>query len=75
MLSKAHAEESSIKTVTLARGSYSGSSPPGVSSSSGRTSSERGSLPRISSPEVCIVAHQLDKTGCRVHRAVLTSDF
>lgn len=50
MLSNAHAEESSIKTVTLARGSFSGSSPPGLSSSA-RTSTERV-LPRTSSPEV-----------------------
>jgi hypothetical protein len=52
MLSKAHAEESSIKTVTLARGSYSGSSPLGLAGASNRASTERGSIPQTSSPEV-----------------------
>lgn len=66
MLSKAHAEESSIKTVTLARGSYSGSSPPGLSTISGRASAERSSLPRTSSPEVCVVAYHPWSTGSRL---------
>ena len=52
MLSKAHAEESNVKTVTLARGSYTGSSPLGLAGASNRASTERGSIPQTSSPEV-----------------------
>ncbi|KAF2796490.1 hypothetical protein K505DRAFT_373127 [Melanomma pulvis-pyrius CBS 109.77] len=48
MLSNAQGEDSGIKTVTLARGTFSGLSPPSLSS--GR-SSERSSLPRTASPE------------------------
>jgi hypothetical protein len=51
MLSKTRGEESAIKTVTLARGTYSGISPPGGSSISGGRS-DRSSLPRTSSPDV-----------------------
>ncbi|KAF1831606.1 hypothetical protein BDW02DRAFT_600665 [Decorospora gaudefroyi] len=51
MLSKRR-EDSGIKTVTLARGTFSGLSPPGpASGASGRASSERSSLPRTISPE------------------------
>ena len=56
MLSNAHAEDSNIKTVTLARGSYSGSSPLGLSNVSTRGSTDRGSVPRASPQEVCSVA-------------------
>jgi hypothetical protein len=50
MLSKAR-EDSGIKTVTLARGTFSGLSPPGPASrSSGRTS-ERSSVPQTVSPD------------------------
>jgi hypothetical protein len=56
MLSKAHAEESSIKTVTLARGSFSGSSPPagftGVTTAPSRSLSDRSSVTGPASPEV-----------------------
>jgi hypothetical protein len=48
MLSKTRGEESSIKTVTLARGTFSGLSPPGMSSV---RSSDRSSLPHTASPE------------------------
>jgi hypothetical protein len=47
MLSKTQGEEGGIKTVTLARGTFSGLSPPGASIASGR-SSERT---RTSSPD------------------------
>ncbi|KAF2127897.1 hypothetical protein P153DRAFT_294020 [Dothidotthia symphoricarpi CBS 119687] len=51
MLSKTRAEEGGIKTVTLARGTYSGLSPPGPAAlSSGRTSA-RSSMPPTCSPE------------------------
>ncbi|EUC42252.1 hypothetical protein COCMIDRAFT_104045 [Bipolaris oryzae ATCC 44560] len=50
MLSKTH-EESSIKTVTLARGTYSGLSPPGPPPGASGRSSERSSLPRTASPD------------------------
>ncbi|KAL5117294.1 hypothetical protein ACEQ8H_004853 [Pleosporales sp. CAS-2024a] len=49
MLSKAHGEDGAIKTVTLARGSFYGLSPPGPPSA--RSSSERPSLPRTASPD------------------------
>ncbi|KAF2017723.1 hypothetical protein BU24DRAFT_432348 [Aaosphaeria arxii CBS 175.79] len=51
MLSKARGEETGIKTVTLARGTYSGLSPPGLSSVPSSRNSERSSLPRTSSPD------------------------
>nr|AAR29892.1 putative histidine kinase HHK13p [Bipolaris maydis] len=50
MLSKTH-EESNIKTVTLARGTYSSLSPPGPPPGAGGRSSERSSLPRTASPD------------------------
>lgn len=51
MLSKTHAEDGGIKTVTLARGTFSGLSPPGPPSiASGRTSA-RSSIPHIVSPD------------------------
>lgn len=50
MLSKTR-EDSSIKTVTLARGTYSGLSPPGATSVASGRSSERSSLPRTASPD------------------------
>jgi hypothetical protein len=53
MLSKTQGEEGGIRTVTLARGTFSGLSPPGapsIASASGR-SSERSSLPRTASPD------------------------
>ena len=57
MLSKAHSEESSIKTVTLARASYSGSSPstsfPGVISAQPLGSFDKGFASGSGSPEVC----------------------
>jgi hypothetical protein len=51
MLSKTRAEESSIRTVKLARGTYSGLSPPGVASVTSARSSERSSIPRTVSPD------------------------
>jgi hypothetical protein len=52
MLSKTRGEES-VKTVTLARGTFSGLSPPGVTSGApARSSSERSSLSRTFSPDV-----------------------
>lgn len=51
MLSKTRGEDGGIKTVTLARGTFSGVSPTGTTSvTSGRTS-ERSSIPRTSSPD------------------------
>ena len=51
MLSKTR-EESGVRTVTLARGTFSGLSPPGPNGMPGlRTSSDRSSLPRTSSPD------------------------
>jgi len=51
MLSKAQGEEGGIKTVTLARGTFSGLSPPGPTSMTSGRSSERSSLPRTASPD------------------------
>ncbi|KAF2677807.1 hypothetical protein K458DRAFT_318624 [Lentithecium fluviatile CBS 122367] len=51
MLSKTRNEDGGIKTVTLARGTYSGLSPPGPTSGASGRSSERSSLPRTASPE------------------------
>jgi hypothetical protein len=51
MLSKARGEEGGIKTVTLARGTFSGLSPPGPTSVASGRSSERSSLPRTISPD------------------------
>jgi hypothetical protein len=51
MLSKTRGEESAIKTVTLARGTFSGLSPPGVGSVPSTRSSERSSIPRTASPD------------------------
>ena len=48
MLQTTQGEDSGIKTVTLARGTFAALSPPGLSS--GR-SSERSSIPRTLSPE------------------------
>jgi len=50
MLSKTH-EDSGIKTVTLARGTFSGLSPPGPPTGPGARSSERSSLARTASPD------------------------
>lgn len=50
MLSKTR-EDSGIKTVTLARGTFSGLSPPGPSHATSGRSSERSSLPPPASPE------------------------
>ncbi|KAJ4292756.1 hypothetical protein N0V90_009419 [Kalmusia sp. IMI 367209] len=50
MLSKTR-DESGIKTVTLARGTFSGLSPPGPTNAANGRSSERSSLPRTASPE------------------------
>jgi hypothetical protein len=50
MLSKAK-EESGIKTVTLARGTFSGLSPSGPTGVASGRSSERSSLPSTTSPE------------------------
>jgi hypothetical protein len=53
MLSKAHADESSIKTVTLARGSYSevAGPIPGFLNSRSRTTSDKSNAPRNDSSE------------------------
>jgi hypothetical protein len=51
MLSKTRGEEGGIKTVTLARGSFTGLSPQGATSGSSARSSERSSLPRTASPD------------------------
>ncbi|KAF2268358.1 hypothetical protein CC78DRAFT_22326 [Lojkania enalia] len=51
MLSKTRGEESGIKTVKLARGTYSGLSPPGTTNAPSARSSERSSLPRTLSPD------------------------
>jgi hypothetical protein len=51
MLSKTRGEDGGIKTVTLARGTFSGLSPPGTTSVTSGRSSERASLPRTSSPD------------------------
>jgi hypothetical protein len=51
MLSKTRGEDGSIKTVTLARGTFSGLSPPGLTSVTSGRSSERSSIPRTSSPD------------------------
>ncbi|KAF2024184.1 hypothetical protein EK21DRAFT_94284 [Setomelanomma holmii] len=51
MLSKTRGEEGGIKTVTLARGTFSGLSPPGPTSVASGRSSERSSLPRTISPD------------------------
>ncbi|KAJ4366181.1 hypothetical protein N0V83_007816 [Neocucurbitaria cava] len=50
MLSKTR-DEGGIKTVTLARGTFSGLSPPPPTSVASGRSSERSSLPRTLSPE------------------------
>ncbi|KAF3033086.1 hypothetical protein E8E12_003379 [Didymella heteroderae] len=52
MLSKTRGEDGGIKTVTLARGTFSGLSPPGTTSVTSGRSSERSSIPRTSSPDV-----------------------
>ena len=52
MLSKTRGEETGIKTVTLARGTFSGSSPLGATSVTSGRSSERSSIPRTISPDV-----------------------
>lgn len=52
MLSKTRSEDSGIKTVTLARGTFSGLSPPGTTSVTSGRSSERSSIPRTASPDV-----------------------
>lgn len=51
MLSKTRGEDGGIKTVTLARGTFSGLSPPGTTSATSGRSSERSSIPRTSSPD------------------------
>ncbi|KAI4648782.1 uncharacterized protein J4E79_009853 [Alternaria viburni] len=50
MLSKTR-EDSGIKTVTLARGTFSGLSPPGPSGAASGRTSERSSLPPAASPD------------------------
>lgn len=53
MLRQADREESKVKTVTLARATYNGSSPPGIIGITGhRNSIERERLPSTASPEV-----------------------
>lgn len=60
MLRQADKEESKVKTVTLARASYNGSSPPGtIGITSHRNSLERESHSTVS-PEVGLVADILD---------------
>lgn len=51
MLSKTRGEDNGIKTVTLARGTFSGLSPPGVTSAPSARGSERSSIPWTASPE------------------------
>lgn len=52
MLSNAKGEESTIKTVKLARGTFSGSSPPGPTSAPGGPGlSDRSSIPRTVSSD------------------------
>ena len=51
MLSKTRGEDTGIKTVTLARGTFSGLSPPGATSALSSRSSERSSIPRTASPD------------------------
>lgn len=51
MLSKTRGEEEAIKTVKLARGTFSGLSPPGVTSATSGRTSERSSLARTTSPD------------------------
>jgi hypothetical protein len=65
MLSKAHAEEPHIKTVTLARGNYSefGGPSPGFLSSRGRTSSDKSNAILNLSPEDVELTHAVYKYG------------
>jgi hypothetical protein len=51
MLSKTRGEEGGIKTVTLARGTFSGLTPPGPASIASGRGSERSSMPRTASPD------------------------
>jgi hypothetical protein len=51
MLSKTQGEEGGIKTVTLARGTFNGLSPPPAASVTSARSSERSSLPPTTSPD------------------------
>ncbi|KAF1349493.1 hypothetical protein EJ07DRAFT_169372 [Lizonia empirigonia] len=51
MLSKMRREDGSIKTVTLARGTFSGLSPSGTTSMTSGRSSERSSMPHTCSPD------------------------
>ena len=51
MLSKTRGEDGGIKTVKLARGTFSGLSPPGLTSGASGRSSERSSLPPTMSPD------------------------
>lgn len=51
MLSKTRGEDGGIKTVTLARGTFNGLSPPGPMSVASGRSSERSSMPRTASPD------------------------
>jgi hypothetical protein len=52
MLSKTQSEENGVKTVTLARGSYTGSPPANRPTPRSRTSADRFSSPRVDSPDV-----------------------
>ncbi|KAF1813699.1 hypothetical protein P152DRAFT_289178 [Eremomyces bilateralis CBS 781.70] len=68
MLSKTHEDESVIKTVTLARGTFSGQSPPGIGpSSAARSTTDRSSFGSISksssSPETGDGARTLTQIG------------
>ena len=54
MLRQADAEETKVRTVKLARASYSGASPPAVGIPSYRGSLERTAIADTASPEVCI---------------------
>src|SRR5690242_9211049 len=51
MLSKTRGEDGGIKTVTLARGTFSGLSPPGTTGVTSGRSSERSSIARTASPD------------------------
>lgn len=51
MLSKTRGEDGGIKTVTLARGTFSGLSPPGTTGITSGRSSERSSIARTASPD------------------------
>jgi hypothetical protein len=66
MLSKAHADEPSIKTVTLARGSYSelAGPIPGFLNSRSRTTSDKSNTKRNASPEDVCLLKPIEQPSC-----------